>query len=315
MPDAATTFSFLGPEGTFTEQALLTLPEAADADRRPAASVIDALDEVRTGAVDAALVPFENSVEGSVPVTLDELAGGTPLVIVREVLLGVSFALMAREGTGLSSIRTVATHPHGEAQCRGWVRTELPNAEVHTVLSTAFAAAAVARGEFDAALAAPIAAQVHGLRILVPEVHDTDGAITRFVLVRRPIAPPAPTGADRTSMVLTTANDHVGALLEILTQFAVRGINLTRIESRPTKAKFGEYSFSIDCEGHIADPGVGEALAALHRICSGVRYLGSYPRAANAEPTDSHGAGADLARADVARAQTWLSGIRASGSS
>lgn len=301
------TFAFLGPEGTFTEQALRTLPEAEAGDRRPAATVPDALAAVRVGDVDAALVPLENSVEGSVPVTLDELAIGAPLVIVREILIPVSFALMARPGTSLDAVTTVASHPHGEAQCRNWLRDELPDATVHTVLSTAYAAAAVARGEYDAALAAPLAATLHGLDTLVTGVHDTGGAVTRFVLVRRPAPPPAPTGSDCTSMVIFTADDHVGALLEILTQFAVRGINLTRIESRPTKERFGQYSFSIDCEGHLADDGVGAALAALHRICAGVRYLGSYPRAEGAVPAR----GRHTDGAEFAEALHWLGEVRA----
>lgn len=270
---------YLGPAGTFAEAALRTLPDARRADLRPYPSVAAALDAVRGAEVDAAVVPLENSVEGSVPTTLDELAGGEPLQVVREVLLPVRFALLVRAGTGLSEVRTVATHPHAEAQCRRWLREALPQASVVPTPSTADAARETAAGRFDAALAAPLAAGHYGLAALVDDVHDRDDAVTRFVLVSRPGPPPPPTGADRTSLFAYIADDHPGALLELLTEFAVRGVNLTRIESRPTGDRLGRYFFSVDCEGHLAEARVGEALSALRRVCADVRVLGSYPRA------------------------------------
>lgn len=301
-----TRFTYLGPEATFAEQALRTLPAARDAVLTPSASVPAALDAVRSGDADAALVPLENSVEGAVSVTLDELATGEPLVIVREVLLPVSFVLLARQGTTLDEVRTVATHPHGEAQCRRWLRKHLPNATVHNALSTSEAAAAVSRGEYDAALAAPLAAAHHHLEVLIDDAHDTDGAVTRFVLVARPGEPPERTASDRTSFVAFIADNHTGALLEVLTELAVRGIDLTRIESRPTKEQLGRYCFSIDCAGHIADARVGEALAALRRVCADVRFLGSYPRAdADAAPQR-----AGTRDGDFADAAAWLARIR-----
>ncbi|MGB9375914.1 MAG: prephenate dehydratase, partial [Mycobacteriales bacterium] len=264
------------------------------------------LDAVRAGDADAALVPLENSVEGAVSVTLDELATGDPLIIVREVLLPVSFVLLGRQGTRLSSVRTVATHPHGEAQCRGWLRVNIPHATVHNALSTSEAAAAVARGEYDAALASPLAAERHSLAVLAEDVHDTDGAVTRFVLVSRPAAPPERTANDRTTFVAFIADNHTGALVEVLTELAVRGIDLTRIESRPTKNKLGRYCFSIDCAGHIADARVGEALSALRRICADVRFLGSYPRA----DSDAAPQRAGTTDQDFAAAAAWLARIR-----
>jgi len=299
-------FGYLGPVGTFAEAALRTLPAAARADLVPFASVAAALDGVRAGEVDAALVPFENSVEGSVPAALDDLATGDPLQITREVVLPVSFALLGKLGLAREDVRTVATHPHAEAQCRRWLRDVLPEASVVLSPSTADAARAVRDGEYDAAISAPIAADHYGLQVLASDIHDNDGAVTRFVLVGRPAAPPAPTGADRTTVVAFIAEDHPGALLQLLTEFAVRGVNLTRIESRPTGRGLGSYCFSVDCEGHVADARVGEALSALRRVCSDVRFLGSYPRADGQPPQVEPGTADD----DFRAAAAWLDRLR-----
>jgi prephenate dehydratase len=295
---------YLGPPGTFSEAALRTLPVAARAALEPYVSVPDALDAVRRGEVAAALVPFENSVEGSVSTTLDELASGAPLHVTAEVLLPVQFDLLVRPGT--TSVASVATHPHAEAQCRGWLRTSLPSAVVHPAPSTADAAAGVAAGLYDAAIASPLAAERYGLVPLFAAIGDRADAVTRFVLVAAPAPPPPATGADRTTVVAFIADDHPGALLELLTEFAVRGVNLTRIESRPTGAGLGRYCFSIDCEGHVADARVGEALSALRRICADVRFLGSYPRADGAAPAQRRGVTDDEFR----DAAAWLAAIR-----
>jgi prephenate dehydratase len=297
---------YLGPPGTFSEAALRTLPAAARAELAPYVSVPDALDAVRNGDVAAALVPFENSVEGSVSTTLDELATGEPLHVTAEVLLPVTFDLLARPGVELGDVRSVATHPHAEAQCRGWLRKNLPGAVVHPAPSTADAAAAVAEGGWDAAIAAPLAGERYGLRALAHDVGDSASAVTRFVLASRPAAPAPPTGADRTTLVAFIADDHPGALLELLTEFAVRGVNLTRIESRPTGAGLGRYCFSIDCEGHVAEASVGEALSALRRICADVRFLGSYPRADGVAPTRRKG----VSDEDFRDSAAWLTSIR-----
>jgi prephenate dehydratase len=296
-------WAYLGPAGTFAEAALRSV---TDAPAEPAPSVAAALELVRSGRVDRAVVPFENSVEGSVPTTLDELAGGDPLQLVGEVLLPVSFALLARLGTALADVRSVATHPHAEAQCRRWLAANLPGVPVLPAASTADAARLVAEGSPDAAVAAPVAAQHYGLEAVVDGIQDNEGAVTRFVLVSRPGAISSPTVADRTTLVAYIADDHPGALLEILTEFAVRGVNLTRIESRPTGSGLGRYCFSIDAEGHIADARVGEALSALHRVCEDVRFLGSYPRADAVAPTTRPG----VADADFAEAAAWLARIR-----
>jgi prephenate dehydratase len=299
-------YAYLGPEGTFCEAALRTLPAADKVDHLPCVSVADALDAVRRGDAGGAVVPLENSVEGSVAETLDELATGDQLQIVREVLLPVSFALMARPGTALDDIRTVTTMPHAEAQVRGWLRRELPDARFVAAPSTADGARAVADGTADAAVAAPLAAERYRLSILADDIADSPGAITRFVLVTKPGEPPPPTGADRTTVMAFIADDHPGALLELLTEFAVRGVNLTRIESRPTGVGLGRYYFSIDAEGHVAQARVAETLAAIRRECADVRFLGSYARADGVAPVERPGT-TDL---DFSDAHAWIDRIR-----
>jgi prephenate dehydratase len=301
-------YAYLGPEGTFTEAALRSLPAARNAELQPHLTVGAALDAVRGGEADGALVPIENSVEGPVPVTLDELAGGDPVVITREVLLPVRFALLARPGTTLEQVKRVITHPHAEAQCRGWLRRHLPDVIVSRAESTAAAAVIVAEREshYDAAIAAPVAGEHYRLTALARDIGDNPDAVTRFVLVSRPAPPPRPTGADKTSLVAFIRDDHPGALMEILDEFAVRGINLTRLESRPTGQAIGRYCFSIDAEGHVADARVGEALMGLRRVCADVRFLGSYPRADRTPATVRPGT-ADAEFLDAAR---WLDRLR-----
>jgi prephenate dehydratase len=303
MPDR---YAFLGPQGTFTEAALRTLPYAADGDYLPLSTVTAVLDAVRQDEADVALVALENSVEGSVPTTLDELATGEPLQIVDEVHLPVSFALLVRPGTTLEQIKTVASHPHAQPQCRRWLAANVPDAEWRAATSNAEAAQHVADGHYDAALAGSFAAARYGLTVLVSDIHDVPDAMTRFVALRRPGAPPAPTGADKTTIVAFIADDHPGALLEILTEFAVRGVNLTFIQSRPTGDGLGRYLFWIDCEGHVSEARVGEALTGLCRICTGVRFLGSYPRADEVRPQIRRGTRDE----DFTAADAWLRTVR-----
>lgn len=303
--------AFLGPHATFTEQALRSMPEAQGAELLPCNGSPAVLAAVRERRADAGCVPIENSVEGAVGAVLDGLVDDPPLVIRREALVAVRFAVMARPGMRLADVRTVASHSHAIAQTRGWIAAHLPHADVLLSTSTAEAAAQVARGEFDAAVAAPLAAELHGLEILVDDVADNRGAVTRFVLVGAPDVPPPATGTDRTTLVATTEN-RPGSLLSLLTELSVRGIDLTRIESRPIKHRHAEYWFHLDCTGHVAEPAMGEALAALHRRCDRVRFLGSYPRAAGtpngagpAAPEQAGGAAAFEA------AQEWLIALRA----
>ncbi len=305
-----TRFAFLGPEGTFAEAALRSLP-AFSGTSEPAGqalpSVTDVLDTVRRGEADAGLVPLENSVEGSVAATLDELATGDPLVIVREIFLPVTLQLMVRAGTAVEDVRTVATHPHAHAQARQQLASILPGVEVIATASTAAAAEGVANGRFDAAVASPIAATRYRLTVVREDVADHRGAVTRFVLVSRPAPPPPRTGHDKTSLAAFIDDDHTGALLEVLTEFAIRGISLTRIESRPTKERLGVYFFSLDCEGHVADERMGEALTALRRLCADVRFLGSYPRADGRTPKAVPDRATDASFADAA---AWVARLR-----
>lgn len=305
-------FVYLGPEATFAEQALRTLPEAERGTRTPMRSVPEALDAVRAGEADAALVPLENSIGGSVAITLDEMVDGSPLMITQEVVIPVEFVLTARTSVPLDQIRSLAAHPQASAQCRGWLRSHLPAATVVDMLSNSTAAVSAAQGEYDAAICAPIAAGRYGLTVLADKIADHADAVTRFVLVTRPTPPPAPTGDDLTSFAVYIAHDRVGALLAVLMELAVRGVNLTRIESRPTGERLGRYVFFLDCTGHVADGRVGEALQGLRRICADVRFLGSYPRHRWTSESDRPvPAPAGLSDVDYADAADWLARIRA----
>jgi prephenate dehydratase len=300
-------YGYYGPVGTFTHQALLALPALPD---EPAAyaTVGLALQAVRDGDVAAALVPIENSVEGGVSATLDNLTYGEPLRIIREVVLPVQFTLFGRSGTQLPDVRRVLTHPHAAAQCRVWLATNLSHALITEGGSTAAAAAEVAdpASRFDAAICAQLAGELHGLVPLAKDIADNPDAVTRFVLVSRPGSVGPATGADKTTMVLFMRDDHPGALLEILEQFASRGVNLCRIESRPTKKSLGDYCFSVDAEGHIDDARMAEAMMGLHRVCRDVVFLGSYPRADFTEPVIRHGTSNEA----YAAAETWLRKLR-----
>ncbi|HEY8699936.1 MAG TPA: prephenate dehydratase [Arthrobacter sp.] len=281
MP-APITYTFLGPEGTFTEAALMQVPDAAQATRIPASNVNAALDKVRDGSADAAMVPIENSVEGGVTATLDAIASGQELRIIREVLVPISFVLVARPGVAVSDIRRISTHGHAWAQCRLWVERNIPGAEYVPGSSTAASALGLLEHDahYDAAICAPIVAREQPvLSVLAENIGDNPGAVTRFVLVSRPGVLPERTGADKTTVVVPLPEDHPGALMEILDQFATRGVNLSRIESRPTGQYLGHYFFSIDADGHVADARVADALAGLHRISPATRFLGSYGRA------------------------------------
>lgn len=277
--------AYLGPEGTFTEAALLTMtaagvvPSAGELEPEPAESTPAALEAVRSGAAEFACVPIENSIEGSVLPTLDSLAGGPPLQIYAELTLQVSFSIVVRPGVVPEQVHSVAAFPVAAAQVRRWLAEHLPGAEVVPANSNAAAALDVVAGRADAGVSTALAAQRYGLSVLAGDVVDEPNARTRFVLVGRPGAPPERTGADRTSVVLRIDNAP-GALVSAMNEFGIRGIDLTRIESRPTRTGLGTYVFFLDCVGHIDDSAVAEALRALYRRCADVRYLGSWPTGA-----------------------------------
>jgi prephenate dehydratase len=299
--------AYLGPEGTFTEEALRLLDPAAE--RLPCATVSAALNAARSGDADGAVVPLENSIEGAITTTLDEFAWGEPLLINAELLLPVQFSLLARPDTEIPHIKRVYTHPAAITQCRAYISRELPDAVVVAAPSTAAAAQEVSLpgSPYDAAIAARIAGEHYGLVELATDIGDRSDTVTRFVKVSRPGPLPEATGSDRTTLVVFLADDHPGALLEMLTEFSVRGVNLTRIESRPTGDGIGRYFFHFDFEGHVADARVGEAIAGLHRICGEVRFLGSYPRADGVAPQIKRG----TSDPEFAEAGDWLASIRA----
>lgn len=276
--------AYLGPEGTFTEAALLQITAAGlvpgkvsdEVRRLPIDSTAAALDAVRDGGAEYSCVPIENSIDGSVTPTLDSLAIGSPLQVFAETTLDVAFTIVVKPGRSADDVRTLAAFPVAAAQVRRWVAANLPHAEPRPAYSNADAARQVAEGQADAAITSPLAATHWGLAALADGVVDEPNACTRFLLVGLPGPPPARTGADRTAVVLRIENAP-GALLGALTEFGIRGIDLTRIESRPTRTALGTYVFFADCVGHIDDDAVAEALKALHRRCADVRYLGSWP--------------------------------------
>lgn len=305
--------AFLGPEGTFTHQALLRLDGGDHHDGVAYASVTEALDAVRSGEVVAALVPIENSVEGGVSATLDNLAHTGRLQIRGEVLLEVQFDLCVRPGTGLGDVRRVLTHPHAAAQCREWLARTLPGIPVIEGGSTAGAAAEVANPDsrFDAAICAAVAGDMYGLDHVATSIADNTEAVTRFVLVATPGQVPPTSGTDKTTMVIFMHQDQPGALEAILDQFASRGVNLCRLESRPTRTTLGNYCFSIDAEGHLDNARVAEALKGLHRTCKDVVFLGSYPRADKVPATVTPA----FTDEQFEQADAWLADLRRSGRS
>lgn len=306
------TYAFLGPAGTFTEAALLQVPDATEADFFPCTSVNAALTMVREGTVTAAMVPIENSVEGGVSATLDAIASGTKLQIVREALVPITFVLAVRPGiTELSQIRTISTHSHAWAQCRYWAEANTPTAEFMPASSTAAAAIGLLDDDvlYDAAICSPLVAQQNSLNVLRTGVEDNTGAVTRFVLVSLPGTVPLATGSDKTTLVIPLPEDHPGALMDILDQFASRGVNLTRIESRPTGEGLGHYFFSVDAEGHVHESRMSDALMGLHRITPDIRFLGSYPAAETLSPTYGRSNSEEAYR----EARAWVDGLRGFG--
>lgn len=306
---SAPRYAYLGPAGTFTEAALWAMVGEQPVEPVPTVDVPSALAAVRTGECDYAVVAMENTVEGGVTATLDTLATGSPLVIVEEVVIPVVFELVAARPLALSDVRAVSAHSHGLNQCRRWLAANLPG--VIQIAATSNAAAAVAlrdgTADFDVALAPPGTGARLGLAVLAEGVADTAHAATRFVRVGRPQPVPEPTGADKTTLVVHLPHDRAGALLEMLEQFSARGVNLSRIESRPRGDKPGEYAFSMDAMGHVAEERVAEALIGLRRTCPLVVFLGSYP-AAHGEVTAVADGTSD---ASFAAARAWVDGLRA----
>jgi prephenate dehydratase len=298
--------AFLGPPGTFTEEALLTQPDLAGETLLPLRSVPEVLAAVEEGEADLALVPIENSIEGSVNVTIDTLAFDHDLLVQRELVLSVQLHLLAPPGMAVADVRRVVSHPHATAQCRSFLARELPGAAVLAANSTAEAAREVGeeRPAGTAAIGTALAAKLYGLEVLASDVEDHPENQTRFVLVASRGVPP-PTGHDKTSIVCFQQADRPGSLLGILQEFAARAINLTKLESRPTKKGLGDYCFIIDLEGHISDEVVADGLRNLKAKLADVKFLGSYPAAGEHGP--ARRADADAA---IRQAETWMDGLR-----
>ena len=300
---------FLGPFGTFTEQAVKSREDLAGCELLPFRTVPDVLDAVEQDHVDVGVVPIENSIEGTVNFTQDALAFDYDLLIQREIVLDIEHCLLAPSGTNLSDVRTVYSIPVATAQCHRYLREQLPAAEILAANSTADAAklAGAATTLGAAAVAPRNAADLYGLVVIASDIADHHGNQTRFVVVGKDRVP-APTGHDMTGIIVYQRADEPGSLISILQEFAARRVNITNLLSRPTKAGgLGDYCFVMYLDGHIADELVADALRALHAKQGGVKFLGSYP---------AHGAHSHSTRehADVRwqMADDWIDEIRSS---
>ncbi len=299
------TIGYLGPPGTFTEQAIYSQPDLARMNHRPINSIIDVLRAVGTGEVDLGLVAIENMIEGSVTATLDALAFDTDLFIQREVIIDVNLNLLGPPQMALESVERVRSYPVAHAQCRDYLATHFPGAVFEAANSTADAARSLTDSDdrTTAAIAPLRSAEVYGLDVLAADIADRADNQTRFVLVGAD-AIAAPTGRDKTSMVVYQRSDVPGSLIGILQEFAARAINLTSLQSRPTKASLGQYCFLLDCEGHIADEVVADALRNLSMKTSRVKFLGSYPSAS--ADHDDH----VMNQVEVRKATAWIDDLR-----
>jgi prephenate dehydratase len=297
--------AFLGPPGTFTESAARLLAE--EAELVALGEVTEVLRAVADGEADRGVVPIENTLEGSVSVTLDALAFDVDLLIEAELELPVDLVVAVRLGVDLREVEVVRSHHVALASTRRWLLANLPGSDRVAATSTARAAEIVAGSTRpEAALVNPLAAERYGLEVVARDVADASQNVTRFVVVGHDLPPP--TGWDKTSLVVFIEENRPGALLKLLEIFAERDLNLTKIESRPTKAELGEYCFFVDVEGHLADERVGDALAAVKRTHREVKVLGSYRRSGPRRPAEAERIAADdQAHRDAA---AWLASWR-----
>ena len=296
--------AYLGPTGTFTEQALLGEDDLTACELLPLPRFFDVLAAVAEGEVDLGFVAIENAIEGTVNITMDALAFDHDLLIQREVVLDIHLNLMAAPGTTLDTITEVASHPVANAQCRNFLHKELPDATINAANSTAEAAREAAGRPGVAAIGPARAAEQYGLELLATDVADHPGNQTRFLLVGRS-GVPAPTGHDKTTVVLSQRHDHPGSLVAILEEFSARTINLSKLTSRPVKRALGQYRFIVDLNGHIADDVVADSLRAVRAKHADVKFLGSYPAAGTASIETRREASKALDEANA-----WLTEIR-----
>ncbi|MBI5231316.1 MAG: prephenate dehydratase [Coriobacteriales bacterium] len=268
--------AFLGPPGTFSEVALLSLG-LGEIDVMPCVTIDEVFEAVERGQADEGIVPIENSVEGSVNATLDALAFETSLEIQREVVLDIHHALIIAPGADVSATKTIVSHPQATGQCRRWLARNMPGRTIIAANSTAEAVQRAVSEPGIAAVGTALAAELYGGQVVEPSIEDYAGNQTRFVVVGRGLQPQ--TGDDKTSLALFLKADKPGALLMILSEFAYGEVNLTKLQSRPTKRALGDYMFFIDLQGHVDDDNVRLALNCLRLKLREVKVLGSYPRA------------------------------------
>lgn len=269
-------YAYLGPAGTFSEEALLSIG-LPDLEPVPCTTIAEVFDLVEHGRVDGGVVPIENSVEGSVTATLDGLAFDTSLEIQSEIVLDIHHSVIVAPGVKLSDATSIVAHPQASAQCRRWIARNAPSLVITAANSNAEAVQIAVANPGVIALGPALAAELYGGELLEKNVEDYAGNQTRFVVLGRGVRPK--TGHDKSSLALFLKKDKPGALLMILSEFAYGEINLTKIQSRPTKRALGEYMFFVDFEGHIDDPHVRTALDCLRLKLRQVKVLGSYPRA------------------------------------
>ncbi|MEM8923969.1 MAG: prephenate dehydratase [Actinomycetota bacterium] len=296
--------AYLGPTGTFTQQALLSQPDLAGDELLPLPKFSDVLAATAGGETDLGFVAIENAIEGTVNITLDALAFDHDLFIQREVVLDIHLNLMAQPGVRLADIVQVNSHPVANAQCRKFLDKELPHAEVKAANSTAEAAVLAAADPTIAAIGPARAAEENGLELLADDIADHAGNQTRFVLVG-PRGVPKPTGHDKTTVVLTQREDKPGSLVSILQEFSARNINLSRLSSRPVKTELGRYCFIVDLDGHIADDVTAQALRNIRAKFADVKFLGSYA-AAGSGATDRR----EQASESFREAEAWMDALR-----
>ncbi|MEK7426039.1 MAG: prephenate dehydratase [Actinomycetota bacterium] len=301
-----TRIGFLGPLGTFTEQALKSQVDLAAAEHALFRTMPDVLDAVEQGEVDLGFVAIENSIEGTVNLTQDELAFNHNLLIQREVVLDIEHCLMAKPGTTLDEVKVVLSIPVASAQCHAYLRQHVGLAELRATNSTAEGARMVTElGPGAAAVAPRIAADVYGLEVIAEDIADHPGNQTRFVLVAK-AGVPAATGHDRTALVIYQRADEPGSLISILQEFAARRINLSNLLSRPTKdGGLGDYCFIIYADGHIDDELLADAMRSLRSKQGRVKFLGSYPAAGE----QAHSA-REHADARWREADDWIESLR-----
>lgn len=301
------TYAFLGPVGTFTELALAQVAEAKGQTWLPVSHVQEAIDLVLSKKAYRAIVPVENSIEGGVSATLDALAKADNIRIYGEYLVPITFDLVARPGTTLNDVVTVATHPVGYAQTRKWLLANLPKHHHLPATSTAQAAADLLTSDLaQAAVSASTITKHYKVKVLAKNIGDNKHAQTRFIQIGLSGDLPKRTGRDKTSVIVELPNDRPGALLEMLEQFAARGVNLSRIESRPIGDRLGRYRFNIDAQGHLDDEAVAEALKGLHRFSPKVIFLGSYARA-DKEKSEHNGNNSNV---EFTSANSWLKKLK-----